>query len=212
VGKQITVWYFRSQNTSCKYKCIYISTLDSKYCIVFVYIIFSETNMKLIDASHNSYRHYAFSVYAWVQSPVVLNDCNCCFSPTNGSFRSMNDCNCCFSPTNGSFRSMNDCNCCFSPTNGLFRSKRLVGVRLMCLIEEIYSCMCTVVSKYKLSIMQRAFHRNRKHKCYFIIILFKHISLFQRTNVIVFGFELVGDHPHDILSSRPAHFTTDTFK
>jgi hypothetical protein len=195
VGKQITVWYFRSQNTSCKYKCIYISTLDSKYCIVFVYIIFSETNMKLIDASHNSYRHYAFSVYAWVQSPVVLNDCNCCFSPTNGSFRSMND-----------------CNCCFSPTNGLFRSKRLVGVRLMCLIEEIYSCMCTVVSKYKLSIMQRAFHRNRKHKCYFIIILFKHISLFQRTNVIVFGFELVGDHPHDILSSRPAHFTTDTFK
>ena len=195
MGKQITVWYFRSQNTSCKYKCIYISTLDSKYCIVFVYIIFSETNMKLIDASHNSYRHYAFSVYAWVQSPVVLNDCNCCFSPTNGSFRSMND-----------------CNCCFSPTNGLFRSKRLVGVRLMCLIEEIYSCMCTVVSKYKLSIMQRAFHRNRKHKCYFIIILFKHISLFQRTNVIVFGFELVGDHPHDILSSRPAHFTTDTFK
>lgn len=88
VGKQITVWYFPSQNTSCKYTCIYISTLDSKYCIVFVYIIFSETNMKLIDAIHNSYRHYAFSAYAWVQSPVVLNDCNCCFSPTNGSFSS----------------------------------------------------------------------------------------------------------------------------
>jgi hypothetical protein len=75
----------------------------------------------------------------------------------------------------------------------------------MCLIEEIYSCMCTIVSKYKLSIMQRALHRNRKHKCYFIIILFKHISLFQRTNVIVFGFELIGDHPHDILSIKP-HF------
>jgi hypothetical protein len=55
----------------CKYKCIYISTLDSKYCIVFVYIIFSETNMKLIDASDNSYRYYAFSAYAWVQSPNI---------------------------------------------------------------------------------------------------------------------------------------------